>query len=197
LQLRQRHVIRLEKRPPNIEGRGEITIRDLVINSLRMRPDRIIVGECRGPEALDMLQAMNTGHDGGLTTIHANSPRDSLSRLETMVLMAGTELPLRAIREQITSAVDLIIHIERMSDGVRRVTRVTEVNDMEKEIILTQDIFEFRVSAADNRRVGGRLEPTGLRPYFASRLEQMNLRLPPRLFGVDTRPGVEARQPRA
>ncbi|MCC6629443.1 MAG: CpaF family protein [Chloroflexi bacterium] len=188
LQLRQRHVLRLEKRPPNIEGRGEVTVRDLVVNSLRMRPDRIIIGECRGPEALDMLQAMNTGHDGGLTTIHANSPRDTLSRLETMVLMAGTELPLRAIREQITAAVDLIVHIERMADGVRRITRVTEVTDMEKETVVTQDIFEFRVSAVDGRRISGRLEPSGLRPLFAARLEQLGHRLSPRLFGVDQRP---------
>jgi pilus assembly protein CpaF len=187
LQLRQRHVLRLEKRPPNIEGRGEVTVRDLMINSLRMRPDRIIIGECRGAEALDMLQAMNTGHDGGLTTIHANSPRDTLSRLETMVLMAGTELPLRAIREQITAALDLIVHIERMTDGSRRVTKVTEVTDMEKETVVTQDIFEFQVGGADGRRVGGRLVPSGLRPLFSQRLEQLGLRLAPRLFGADPR----------
>jgi pilus assembly protein CpaF len=195
LQLRQKHVIRLEKRPPNIEGRGEITVRDLVINSLRMRPDRIVVGECRGPEALDMLQAMNTGHDGGLTTIHANSPRDSLSRMETMVLMAGTELPLRAIREQIVAAIDIIIHIERMADGIRRVTRVTEVNDIEKETIVSQDIFEFRTTGIENRRVTGRLEPIGIRPHCATRLEQLGLRLPPRIFGAE-RPAAEPRAAR-
>jgi pilus assembly protein CpaF len=196
LQLRQRHVIRLEKRPPNIEGRGEVTIRDLVINSLRMRPDRIIIGECRGPEALDMLQAMNTGHEGGMTTIHANSPRDTISRLETMVLMAGTELPLRAIREQIVAAIDVIIHTERMADGVRRVTRVTEVNDLEKDTVVTQDIFEFRTTGVENRRITGRLEPVGIRPKCAARLEQAGLRLPPRLFGSDPRPGADARAAR-
>ena len=146
LQLQQRHVVRLEKRPPNIEGKGEVTIRDLVINSLRMRPDRIIVGEVRGPEALDMLQAMNTGHDGSMTTVHANSPRDALSRLETMVLMAGTELPLKAIREQIASAIDLVVHQERMQDGSRKVMRVSEVQGMEGDVITLQDIFVFQHS---------------------------------------------------
>lgn len=187
LQMRQRHVIRLEKRPANIEGRGEVSIRDLVLNSLRMRPDRIIVGECRGPEALDMLQAMNTGHEGSLTTIHANSPRDSLSRLETMVMMAGTELPLRAIREQISAAVDLIVHIERMGDGVRRITKVMEVTDIEKETIVTQDIFEFETTGIENRRVIGRLVPVGIRPRFANKLEMMGMRLSPKLFTNEER----------
>jgi pilus assembly protein CpaF len=193
LQMRQKHVIRLEKRPPNIEGKGEVTIRELVINALRMRPDRIIVGECRGPEALDMLQAMNTGHDGGMTTTHANSPRDSLSRLETMVLMAGTELPLRAIREQIVAAIDIIIHVERMPDGVRRVTRVTEVLDLERETIVTQDIFEFQTTSIENRRITGRIVPLGIRPKVSSRLEALGVRLSPRLFGADVRAGADER----
>ena len=144
LQLRQEHVVTLESRPPNIEGRGEVTIRDLVINSLRMRPDRIIVGECRGAEALDMLQAMNTGHDGSLTTLHANTPRDALARMETMVLMAGMELPHRAIREQISSAIDVIVQQERMRDGTRRVVAISEVQGMEGEVITMSEIFSFR-----------------------------------------------------
>lgn len=184
LQLQQRHVVRLEKRPPNIEGKGEVTIRDLVINSLRMRPDRIIVGEVRGPEALDMLQAMNTGHDGSMTTVHSNTPRDALSRLETMVLMAGTELPLRAIREQIASAVDLIIHQERMPDGSRKVVRVSEVQGMEGDVVTLQDIFIFEQTSIDQRKVTGTLKPAGLRPKFLPKLESQGIHLHPSVFGA-------------
>ena len=163
LQLQQEHVVRLESRPPNIEGKGEVTIRDLVRNSLRMRPDRIVVGECRGGESLDMLQAMNTGHEGSLSTVHANSPRDALSRLETLVLMAGMDLPLRAIREQIASAVDVIVQIGRLSDGTRRVTHVTEVQGMEGDLITLQDAFVFDYSAGvdENGRFRGRRHPDG------------------------------------
>jgi pilus assembly protein CpaF len=185
LQLRQEHVVTLESRPANIEGRGQITIRELVINALRMRPDRIVVGECRGREALDMLQAMNTGHDGSLTTAHSNSPRDTLSRLETMVLMAGMDLPLRAIREQVSSALDLIVHQERMRDGSRRVTYVTEVIGMEGDVIVTQDIFTFEQQGYEDGRLIGRLKPTGIRPKFTPRLEEANQFLPPSIFGVD------------
>ncbi|HSH79420.1 MAG TPA: CpaF family protein [Herpetosiphonaceae bacterium] len=182
LQLRQRHVVRLEKRPANIEGKGEIGIRELVINSLRMRPDRIVVGEVRGPEALDMLQAMNTGHDGSMTSAHANSPRDVLARLETMVLMAGTELPLRAIREQIAAALDVIIQQERMQDGSRKVVRVSEVQGMEGDIITLQDIFVFQQTGMENRRVLGSLRPVGIRPKFLPKLETHGLHLPPAVF---------------
>ena len=184
LQMQQRHVVRLEKRPPNIEGKGEVTIRDLVINSLRMRPDRIIVGEVRGPEALDMLQAMNTGHEGSMTTVHANSPRDALSRLETMVLMAGTELPLKAIREQIASAVDLVIHQERMKDGSRKVMRVSEVQGMEGDVITLQDILVFQHSGTDQRRAAGALQPVGLRPKFLPKLETNGIHLHSAIFGT-------------
>jgi pilus assembly protein CpaF len=184
LQLRQEHVVTLESRPPNIEGKGEVTIRDLVINSLRMRPDRIVVGECRGGEALDMLQAMNTGHDGSLTTLHANSPRDALSRLETMCLMAGMDLPMRAIREQIASAMDLIIQQERMRDGSRKVTRITEVQGMEGDVIVMSDIFQFEQQGIEDGRVIGRLKPTGIRPKFIERIEAANIHLPPGIFGV-------------
>lgn len=185
LQLRQEHVVTLEARPANIEGRGQITIRDLVINALRMRPDRVVVGECRGREALDMLQAMNTGHDGSLTTAHSNSPRDTLARLETMVLMAGTELPLRAIREQIASAVDLIVHQERMRDGSRRIVNVTEVQGMEGDVIVTQDIFVFEQTGYEEGRVLGRIRPTGVRPKFTQKLEDAGFFLPPSLFMAD------------
>src|SRR5436189_5190689 len=165
--LNQRHVPRLEARPKNIEGEGEIPIRELVRNSLRMRPDRIVVGEVRGAEALDMLQAMNTGHDGSLSTVHANSPRDALARVETMVLMAGYELPIRAIRQQVASALDLIIHLERLEDGTRRVTAVTEVQRMESEVITLQDVFAFKIDRVlPDRTVVGNLQPTGLRPTF-------------------------------
>ena len=184
LQLRQEHVITLESRPPNIEDKGEVTIRDLVINCLRMRPDRIIVGEVRGPEALDMLQAMNTGHDGSLTTLHSNSPRDALARLETMVLMAGMDLPHRAIREQMASALDLIVHQERMRDGIRRITSVSEVVGLEGDTIVMQDIFRFQQAGVEDGKVIGRLRPTGIRPKFMEKLEASNIRVPAETFGV-------------
>ena len=188
LQLRQEHVITLEARPANIEGKGQVTIRDLVINALRMRPDRIVVGECRGREALDMLQAMNTGHDGSLTTLHSNSPRDTLARLETMVLMAGMDLPLRAIREQIASAVDLVVHHERMRDGSRRVVNVTEVQGMESDTIVLQDIFTFQQTGIQDGRIIGQLRATGMRPRFISKLEAAGIYLPPSVFGVNFDP---------
>ena len=184
LQLDQEHVVRLESRPPNIEGKGTVTVRDLVRNALRMRPDRIVVGEVRGAEALDMLQAMNTGHEGSLSTLHANSPRDGLARLETMVLMAGTELPLSATREYIASAISLIVHISRLPDGVRRVTRVTEVSGMEGEIITVQDIFAFDYSANDG---AGLLRPTGIRPKLTERLAEHGIALPADLFNAPLR----------
>ena len=183
LELNQRHVLRLEARPVNIEGEGEVTIRDLVKNALRMRPDRIIVGEVRGAEALDMLQAMNTGHDGSLTTLHANTPRDALARIETMVLMAGFELPVRAIRQQVASALDLIVHLERLQDGVRRVTAITEVQRMESDVVTLQDIYEFKVDGVDQLgKVAGRLLPTGLRPTFEHKFRKHGLELPADLF---------------
>jgi len=187
LQLRQEHVITLETRKPNIEGKGEITIRDLVINALRMRPDRIVVGECRGKEALDMLQAMNTGHDGSMTTAHSNSPRDTLSRLETMVLMAGYDLPVRAIREQISRAIDLIVHLERLKDGSRKVVNVTEVQGMEGDVIVLQDIFRFEIKGMEGNKVVGSLVPTGIRPKFMDKLEAYNIYLPPSIFGISER----------
>ena len=185
LQLQQEHVIPLETRPANAEGRGEIGVRDLFKNAMRMRPDRVIIGECRGPEALDMLQAMNTGHDGSLTTIHANGPRDSLSRIETMVLMGGAELPLRAIREQIVSAIDLVCYVERMQDGTRRITQISEVRGLEGEVVTMQDIFAFHQEGMGMQggRVIGELRPTGIRPSFAERLSSRGLELPPSLFG--------------
>ncbi|MFN0089961.1 MAG: CpaF family protein [Acidimicrobiales bacterium] len=187
LKLRQRHVVRLESRPPNVEGRGAVAIRDLVRNSLRMRPDRIVVGECRSGETLDMLQAMNTGHDGSLSTLHANSPRDALARCETMVLMAGMDLPLRAIREQIASAVDLIVHIDRMRDGTRRLTSLSEVVGMEGDVITLNDLFRFDYSAGQDAQGNfvGKLLPTGLRPTFVDRLADVGITLPPSLFGGD------------
>jgi pilus assembly protein CpaF len=178
LQLAQRHVLRLESRPKNIEGEGEISIRDLVRNSLRMRPDRIVVGEVRGGEALDMLQAMNTGHDGSLSTLHANSPRDALTRLETMVLMAGYDLPLRAVREQIASAIDLMIQIERMQDGARRVVAITEVQRMEAEVITLQDLYAYKVDGVAGKHVVGALEPTGFRPSFSDKFERRGIEVP-------------------
>jgi len=187
LQLRQEHVVTLESRPANIEGRGEITIRDLVINSLRMRPDRIVVGECRGDEALDMLQAMNTGHDGSMTTAHSNSPRDTLSRLETMTLMAGMELPVRAIREQISSAVDLIVHQDRMRDGSRKVVSITEVTGMEGDVITTTDLFTFEQMGYENGKLIGKLRPTGLRPKFMDKIEASGIHLPASIFGIGER----------
>jgi pilus assembly protein CpaF len=182
LQLKQEHVVHLEKRPPNVEGKGEVPIRQLVINALRMRPDRIIVGESRGGEALDMLQAMNTGHDGSMTTVHSNSPRDTLRRIETMVLMAGMELPLRAIREQVASAIDLIVHLERMRDGTRRVIQVTEVQGMEGDTITLQDLFEFEQTGFMSGRVVGQLKSTGLRPKFAEKFAVNNIILPVEVF---------------
>lgn len=187
LQLRQEHVVTLESRPPNIEAKGEITIRQLVINALRMRPDRIIVGECRGDEALDMLQAMNTGHDGSMTTAHSNSPRDTLSRLETMTMMAGMELPVRAIREQVSSAIDLVIHQERMRDGSRKVVNITEVSGMEGDIITTTDLFVFEQVGFENNKIIGRLRPTGLRPKFMDKIEASGIHLPPTIFGMGER----------
>ena len=179
LQLNQAHVVRLETRPPNVEGKGTVSIRDLVRNSLRMRPDRIIVGEVRSGEALDMLQAMNTGHDGSLTTGHANSPRDMLSRLETMVLMAGMDLPIKAIREQISSAVDLIVQQSRMKDGSRRITYITEVSGMEGDVITLQDIFVFKEEGHDNMgRITGHIVPTGLKPQFMDKLLKTGVILP-------------------
>jgi pilus assembly protein CpaF len=185
LQLKQAHVLRLEGRPKNIEGQGEVSIRDLVRNALRMRPDRIIVGEVRGAEALDMLQAMNTGHDGSLTTVHANAPRDALARVETMVLMAGYDLPLRAIRQQIASALDMIVHLERLEDGSRRVTAITEVQRMESEVITLQEIFAFKIeSVQKDRTVVGKMQATGLRPTFLYKFEKRGIGLPNDLFVI-------------
>ena len=185
LQLSQHHVLRLESRPKNIEGEGEVTIRELVHNALRMRPDRIIVGEVRGAETLDMLQAMNTGHEGSLSTIHSNSPRDSLSRLETMVLMAGFELPVKAIRQQISSALDLIVQLDRLDDGTRHVTEITEVQRMEGDAITLQKLFEFHVERLDaDRTVVGRLLPTGLRPTFLTKFKRHGIELPTDAFGT-------------
>jgi pilus assembly protein CpaF len=185
LQLSQHHVLRLESRPKNIEGEGEVTIRELVRNALRMRPDRIIVGEVRGAETLDMLQAMNTGHEGSLSTIHANSPRDSLSRLETMVLMAGFELPVKAIRQQISSALDLIIQLDRLDDGTRHVTEITEVQRMEGDAITLQKLFEYHVERVEaDRTVVGRLLPTGLRPTFLAKFTRRGIEIPSDAFGT-------------
>jgi len=184
LKLAQRHVISLEARPSNIEGKGAITIRDLVRNALRMRPDRIVVGECRGGEAVDMLQAMNTGHDGSLTTIHANSPRDALARTETLVLTAGFDLPLKAIRDQIASAFDLIIQVNRLVDGRRRITHITEVGRMEGDVITLQDIFVASfVDEAGGDQVTSKMVHTGIRPGFGEKLEQHGVTLPKGLFG--------------
>ncbi|MFH1331417.1 MAG: CpaF family protein [Actinomycetota bacterium] len=184
LQLRQEHVVRLEYRPPNIEGRGEVAIRDLVRNSLRMRPDRIIVGEVRGGEALDMLQAMNTGHEGSMSTLHCNSPRDGLNRLETMVMMAGIELPMRAIREYISSALSLVVHLARFKDGSRRITHITEVSGMEGDLISLQEVFRFEyLGGTDEQgRVKGVIRPTGIRPMFADHLAELGVDLPRTVF---------------
>jgi pilus assembly protein CpaF len=185
LQMRQRHVIRLETRPANVEGKGQVTQRELVRNALRMRPDRIIVGEVRAGEAFDMLQAMNTGHDGSLTTAHANSPRDAIARVENMVLMAGLDLPVRAIREQVASALDLIVHVSRLSDGGRRVTHVTEVVGMEGQTVTLQDVFVFQQTGVDARgKVQGQVVSTGLRPHFVERLEAAGIHLPPDIFAA-------------
>jgi pilus assembly protein CpaF len=183
LQLRQEHVVRLETRPPNIEGEGQVTQRQLVINSLRMRPDRIVVGEVRGGEAIDMLQAMNTGHDGSLTTIHANTARDALARLETMVAMAGFQLPPRAVKEQVASAINLVIQIARHSDGTRRVTGLSEITGMEEDVITMQEIFVFEKAGIDEEgKVVGRFRPTGIRPRFADRLRVAGIHLPVEMF---------------
>ncbi len=187
LQLRQEHVVTLEARPPNLEGKGEVTIRDLVVNSLRMRPDRIVVGEVRSGEALDMLQAMNTGHEGSMTTLHSNSPRDTMSRLETMVLMAGMDLPHRAIREQIASAIDLVVHQDRMRDGTRKITSISEVQGMEGDVITMSEIFRFEQTGIENGKVIGRLRPTGLRPKFMYKIQESGIMLPPTIFGIGTR----------
>ena len=185
LQLNQRHLVRLEKRPPNVEGRGEITIRQLVINALRMRPDRIIVGECRGGEALDMLQAMNTGHDGSMTTVHSNGPRDAIRRIEVMTIMAGTDLPLKAIREQVASSIELIIHLERMKDGTRKVVQVSELQGLEGETLVLQDIFMFKQSAIKDGQVIGNIKATGLRPKFINKLSAYGVDVPDHVFGKD------------
>ncbi len=187
LQLRQEHVVTLESRPPNIEGRGEVTIRQLVSNALRMRPDRIIVGEVRDEAALDMLQAMNTGHDGSMTTLHSNGPRDSMSRLETMTLMAGMDLPARAIREQVSSAIDVVVHQSRMRDGTRKVVNITEVSGMEGDVITMTDIFIFEQTGMENGQIIGRLRPTGLRPKFMDKIEAAGIHLPPSIFGIGER----------
>jgi Flp pilus assembly CpaF family ATPase/enamine deaminase RidA (YjgF/YER057c/UK114 family) len=184
LQLNQDHVLTLEARPSNLEGEGEITIRNLLRNALHMRPDRIIVGECRSGEALDMLQAMTTGHDGSLSTGHANSPKDMLRRLETMVLMSGYQLPLRAIREQVASAVDIIVHTARLKDGTRKITNITEIYGIEDDEILTQDIFRFVQTGYVDGKIEGRLQPTGIRPTFMSQFQRSGVDLPPGEFGI-------------
>jgi len=187
LQMRQEHVVTLESRPPNIEGRGEVSIQNLVVNSLRMRPDRIIVGEIRAEESLDMLQAMNTGHEGSMTTAHSNSPRDTMARIETMTLMAGMDLPIRAIREQISSALELVCHLERLRDGTRKVTHVSEIQGMEGDVITMTDIFIFEQTGLEDGRVIGRLRPTGLRPKFMDKIETSGIHLPASIFGVGER----------
>lgn len=185
LQMQQEHVVRLETKAPNIDGRGQVTIRDLVRNSLRMRPDRIIVGECRGGETLDMLQAMNTGHDGSLTTLHANTPRDALSRTETMVLMAGMDLPVKVVRQQISAAIDLIVQQTRLKDGSRKVTAITEVAGMEGDTIVLTDIFKFeQTGISEDGKIIGALKPTGIRPLFTPRLDAAGLKLPPEIYGA-------------
>jgi pilus assembly protein CpaF len=184
LQLRQKHVIPLEKRPPNVEGVGEVTIRQLVINALRMRPDRIIVGEIRDGAALDMLQAMSTGHEGSLTTVHSNNPRDTLNRIETMVLMAGIELPLRVVREHIASAIEMVVHLERFRDGTRKVVQISEVGHLEGDTIAMEDIFIFEQTGFENERVQGLLLPTGYIPSFRERLDEAGVVLHPRVFGL-------------
>jgi len=187
LQLQQPHVLRLETRPPNIEGKGRVSATDLVKNALRMRPDRIIIGECRGPETLDMLQAMNTGHEGSMTTVHANNPRDAVARIETMVTMGGTELPLKAIRHQLCSAVDLIIQASRLQGGPRKITYITEVLNMEQDTVIMQDVFRFMADGVDeNGKCFGHFESTGVRPAFMDRLEASGVRLPSNLFAART-----------
>jgi pilus assembly protein CpaF len=187
LQLQQPHVLSLEARPPNIEGKGEVRIRDLVRNALRMRPDRIVVGEVRGAETLDMLQAMNTGHDGSMTTVHSNSPRDTLSRIETMALMAGMELPIRVIREQMSSAINLVVHLSRLRDGSRRVTHISEVMGMEGDVIVLQDLylFDYGMGLDDEGKFAGKLKSTGIRPGFAERLSHYGITLDAALFATE------------
>jgi pilus assembly protein CpaF len=186
LKLQQPHVVRLETKPPNVEGKHQVAIRDLVRNSLRMRPDRIVIGECRGGEALDMLQAMNTGHDGSLTTLHANTPRDALSRLETMCLMSGIELPVKVLREQIAAAIDLIVQQARLKDGTRKVTAISEISGMEGDTITMTDIFKFQQTGiGEGGKVLGELRPTGIRPTFSQRLEAAGYRLGPEIFGAN------------
>ena len=190
LQLHQQHVLPMEARPPNIEGKGEVKIRDLVRNSLRMRPDRIVVGEIRGGEALDMLQAMNTGHDGSITTVHSNSPRDTLSRIETLTLMAGMDLPVRVIREQMASALDMIVHLTRLRDGTRRITHVSEVMGMEGDVVVLQDIYTFDFGAGidEEGRFRGGLKSTGIRPSFSEKLNDYGIALEPSLFASSQTP---------
>ena len=187
LQLRQEHVVSLESRPANIEGRGEVSIQNLVVNALRMRPDRIVVGEIRDGAALDMLQAMNTGHDGSMTTCHANSARDTIARLETMCLMAGMDLPVRALREQISSAIHLIIHLSRLHDGSRKILQIAEVQGMEGDVITMTDIFVFEQTGIEKGKIVGRLRPTGLRPRCMDRIEEAGIHLPPSIFGIGER----------
>jgi pilus assembly protein CpaF len=183
LQLQQDHTVRLETRPPNIEGKGSVSTRDLVRNALRMRPERIIIGECRGAETLDMLQAMNTGHAGSMTTLHANTPRDAQARLETMIMMAGMELPIKAMRQQISSAIDLIIQANRLQGGPRKITHITEVMNMEQDIIIMQEVFRYKQLGIDqNGRAYGQFEATGVRPTFVPRLEQKGIKLPSNMF---------------
>ena len=185
LQLQQEHIVRLETKSPNVDGKGQVTTRDLVRNSLRMRPDRIIVGECRGGETLDMLQAMNTGHDGSLTTLHANTPRDALSRTETMVLMAGMDLPIKVVRQQVSAAIDLIIQQTRLKDGTRRVTAITEVAGMEGDTIVLTDIFKFeQTGVSPDGKIIGAMKPTGIRPLFTPRLDAAGFKLPPEIYGA-------------
>ena len=197
LQLYQDHIVRLETKPPNVEGQGEITIRYLVRNSLRMRPDRIVIGEVRGGEALDMLQAMNTGHDGSLTTLHANTPRDALSRLETMSMMSGLDLPLGVIREQIASAVDVVVQQSRLTDGSRKVTYITEVAGMEGDTIVMTNIFRFEQTGVEDGKIIGELKPTGIRPLFSERLSAAGFDLSPEMFGADIQSVMNARQRRS
>ncbi len=197
LQLQQEHVVRLETKLASTEGRGVVSIRDLVRNSLRMRPDRIVIGECRGGEALDMLQAMNTGHDGSLTTIHANSPRDALSRLETLIMMAGMDLPIKIVRQQISSAVDLIVQQSRLKDGARKITAITEVAGMEGDTVVMSDIYKFDQTGMDaDGKVLGQLKATGIRPLFGPRLEAAGFKLTPEVFGVTAAEIMAARQKR-
>jgi pilus assembly protein CpaF len=194
LQLHQPHVVRLEAKPPERDGSGQVAIRDLVVNALRMRPERIIVGECRRGEALDMLQAMNTGHDGSLTTLHANNPRDTTRRLETMVLMAGMDLPPRAIREQIASAIDLIVHVARLRDGSRKIVQITEIQGMEGEVIVLTDVYVYQIQGIDKEgRVIGQMRPTGIRPKFTEKLETSGFKLPPEVFGLSLGDGSRGR----